>query len=47
MKNSKVSHYEKTDDEIVYGIFAKHLGDFDLFISLVTAWVDAKEQIKS
>jgi uncharacterized protein YutE (UPF0331/DUF86 family) len=41
-RNMLVHRYEKIDDELVYTIFKKRLGDFDLFISLVTAWVNAK-----
>jgi uncharacterized protein YutE (UPF0331/DUF86 family) len=38
-RNMLVHRYEKTDDEIIFGIFKKRLGDFDLFIALITEWV--------
>ena len=34
-----VHRYESIDDELVFGIFNKHLGDFDLFVRLVTDWL--------
>ncbi|SPF46969.1 putative toxin-antitoxin system, antitoxin component [Syntrophobacter sp. SbD1] len=37
-RNMLVHRYEAIDDELVFGIFIKHLGDFDLFIRLVTDW---------
>jgi uncharacterized protein YutE (UPF0331/DUF86 family) len=30
-RNMLVHHYDKVDDEVVYGIFKKRLGDFDSF----------------
>ncbi|MDY0039587.1 MAG: DUF86 domain-containing protein [Desulforhabdus sp.] len=33
-RNMLVHRYENMDDELVFGIFGKHLGDFDLFIAL-------------
>ena len=38
-RNMLVHRYENIDDELVFGIFNKHLCDFDLFIRLVTDWV--------
>jgi uncharacterized protein YutE (UPF0331/DUF86 family) len=38
-RNMLVHRYEVIDAELVYGIFGKHLEDFELFISLVTSWV--------
>lgn len=38
-RNMLVHRYEKTDDDVIFGIFGKRLGDFDLFISLVKDWV--------
>jgi uncharacterized protein YutE (UPF0331/DUF86 family) len=35
-----VHRYESVDDELVFGIFKKRLGDFDLFIGLVSEWVN-------
>ncbi|MFP4668764.1 MAG: type VII toxin-antitoxin system HepT family RNase toxin [Desulfobacterales bacterium] len=40
-RNMLVHRYEVIDTELVYGIFEKHLEDFELFISLVTRWVQA------
>jgi len=37
-RNMLVHRYESVDDELVFGIFSKHLGDFNLFISLVSNW---------
>lgn len=37
-RNMLVHHYEKIDDEVVYGLFKKRLSDFELFIELVTEW---------
>ncbi len=37
-RNMLVHRYESIDDELVFGIFNKHLSDFDLFIRLVTDW---------
>ena len=37
-RNLLVHRYETIDDELVFGIFKKHLGDFDLFIQLVADW---------
>ena len=38
-----VHRYEKTDNEVVFGIFKKRLGDFDLFIILVTERIKISE----
>jgi len=37
-RNMLVHHYEKIDDEVVYGLFKKRLSDFELFIELVAEW---------
>ena len=42
-RNMLVHRYEKTDDEVVFGIFRKRLGDFDLLMSLVTDWIKKRE----
>lgn len=42
-RNMLVHRYERTDDEVVFGIFRKRLGDFDLFINLVTDWIKKME----
>jgi len=39
-RNMLVHRYELIDDELVFGIFNKHLDDFDLFVRLVTEWAD-------
>jgi len=39
-RNVLVHRYENIDDEMVFGIFKKRLGDFDLFVELVSAWVN-------
>ncbi len=41
-RNMLVHRYEKIDNAFVYGIFKRRLGDFDLFISLVMTWINAK-----
>jgi uncharacterized protein YutE (UPF0331/DUF86 family) len=38
-RNMIVHHYEKTNDEVVFGIFRKRLDDFDLFVGLITGWI--------
>jgi uncharacterized protein YutE (UPF0331/DUF86 family) len=42
-RNMLVHRYEKIDDEVVFGIFKRHLGDFDLFAVLVSAWISKNE----
>ena len=37
-RNMLVHHYEKIDDEVVFGLFKKRLTDFTLFIDLVKKW---------
>lgn len=37
-RNMLVHHYEKVDDEVVFGIFKKRLSDFILFIELIRKW---------
>ena len=37
-RNMLVHHYEKIDDEVVFGIFKKKLPDFILFIDLIKKW---------
>ena len=39
-RNLLVHRYENMDDELVFGIFRKRLGDFDLFIALVMRWAE-------
>ncbi|SEM48180.1 Uncharacterized conserved protein YutE, UPF0331/DUF86 family [Syntrophus gentianae] len=38
-QNLLVHRYERTDNEVVFGLFKKRLDDFDLFISLIKDWV--------
>lgn len=38
-RNMLVHRYEKIEDEVVYGLFKKRLGDFYLFISVIKAWL--------
>jgi len=44
-RNMLVHRYEKKYNEVVYGIFKKHLDDFDLFIRLVTEWIKTSEKM--
>ena len=39
-RNMLVHHYEKIDDEVVFGIFKTRLPDFILFIDLIRQWSD-------
>ena len=39
-RNMLVHRYERTDNEVIFGIFRKRLGDFDLFIDLVMDWLN-------
>lgn len=43
-RNMLVHRYEKTDNEVIFSIFRKRLGDFDLFINLVLDWVKKTEK---
>lgn len=38
-RNMLVHRYETIDEVLVFGIFSKHLGDFDLFSTLIMEWV--------
>ena len=38
-RNMLVHHYEKVDDEVVYGIFKNKLGDFDLFQKFILEYL--------
>jgi len=42
-RNMLVHRYERTDNEVIFGIFKKRLGDFDLFIDLVMDWLKRAE----
>jgi uncharacterized protein YutE (UPF0331/DUF86 family) len=42
-RNMLVHHYEKIDDELVFGVFRKRLGDFDRFASLIVDWVQRRD----
>ena len=39
-RNMLVHRYEKTDDEVIFGIFQKRLDDFDLFAGMITDWIN-------
>ncbi len=39
-RNMLVHRYGSIDDQLVFGIFRKHLGDFHLFIALIRDWVE-------
>lgn len=39
-RNMLVHRYENIDEELVYGIFTKHLADFDLYSNLIIQWVE-------
>ncbi len=39
-RNMLVHRYEKTDNEVIFGIFRRRLGDFDLFIGLIKDWIE-------
>jgi uncharacterized protein YutE (UPF0331/DUF86 family) len=43
-RNMLVHRYEKTDNEVIFGIFKRRLDDFDLFIILVTEWIKSSGQ---
>ena len=38
-RNMLVHRYENVDEELVFGIFHKHLDDFEQFSSLIISWV--------
>jgi uncharacterized protein YutE (UPF0331/DUF86 family) len=38
-RNLLVHYYERVDDAIVYGIFTRHLSDFDLFVERIMAYL--------
>lgn len=42
-RNMLVHQYETIDTELVFGIFSKHLADFDQFISLIMQWVEKEK----
>ena len=37
-RNMLVHHYEKIDNEVVFGLFKKRLSDFTLYLELVREW---------
>ncbi len=45
-RNLLVHYYERIDDSIVYGIFRNSLGDFELFVERITAYLAKQEEIK-
>lgn len=42
-RNMLVHRYENIEEELVYGIFSKHLDDFETFSSLIIQWVQTQE----
>jgi uncharacterized protein YutE (UPF0331/DUF86 family) len=38
-RNLLVHYYERIDDTIVFGVFKRHLVDFDHFIETITAFL--------
>ncbi len=38
-RNILVHHYEKVEDEVVFGIFKNKLGDFDLFQKSILEYI--------
>lgn len=42
-RNMLVHRYEKTDNEVIFGIFRKRLNDFELFIGLIMDWIKGQE----
>jgi uncharacterized protein YutE (UPF0331/DUF86 family) len=39
-RNLLVHYYEKVDDEIVFGIFRKNLGDFDRYVGYILKYLE-------
>ena len=46
-RNMLVHRYEKTDDEVIFGIFQKRLDDFDIFTGLITDWINKSGTVTS
>ncbi|MBU0464893.1 MAG: DUF86 domain-containing protein [Proteobacteria bacterium] len=44
-RNMLVHHYEKIDDEVVFGLFKKRLSDFTVYIDLVREWAEANSDV--
>ncbi len=44
-RNMLVHHYEKIDDEVVFGLFKKRLSDFTLYIELIREWSEANPDL--
>lgn len=42
-RNMLVHRYEKTDNEVIFGIFRKRLDDFELFADLIMDWIKNQE----
>jgi len=42
-RNMLVHHYDKVEDEVVYGIFKNRLGDFDLFGKSILEYLKKKK----
>ena len=43
-RNMLVHHYDKVDDEVVFGLFQKRLHDFDHYVSLIKDWAERKSK---
>ena len=37
-RNLLVHRYDRIDDEVVFGVFQRRLGDFDRFVDLIQGW---------
>jgi uncharacterized protein YutE (UPF0331/DUF86 family) len=43
-RNLIVHYYDKIDDTVVFGVFKRNLGDFDLFVERITAFVNRPKE---
>jgi len=43
-RNMLVHHYEKIDDELVFGIFKKQMDDFDKFVAFTKKWIEKSKK---
>ncbi len=42
-RNLIVHYYERIDDEIVFGIFQRNLGDFDKFVQEISSYIQSEQ----
>ena len=42
-RNLLVHYYDRVDDTIVYGIFTRHVADFDLFVERIVVYLQQKQ----